>query len=134
MQRRSFLAGIFAGAAAPAIVRASSLMKIWVPPQEVLTLDGPEWFYANRQGEDIAAVMSKAQQAIDELCGIRPWSLVANDPMQQARADRMEAMMRAEMRGSGLSILTAAQQRLDRELRREQSAMLRRVYEELLLK
>ena len=31
--RRSFLAGILGAAAAPAIVKAESLMKLWVPPQ-----------------------------------------------------------------------------------------------------
>lgn len=31
MQRRSFLSGIIAAAAAPAIVKAGSLMPIWVP-------------------------------------------------------------------------------------------------------
>jgi hypothetical protein len=39
MRRRSFLAGLLAGAAAPAIVRAESLMKLWVPPApRVITL------------------------------------------------------------------------------------------------
>lgn len=31
MQRRSFIAGILGAAAAPAIVKADSLMKLWVP-------------------------------------------------------------------------------------------------------
>jgi len=34
--RRSLIAGIFGAAAAPAIVRAESLMKIWVPTQGVV--------------------------------------------------------------------------------------------------
>jgi hypothetical protein len=34
--RRSFLAGLLAAAAAPAIVRAESLMKLWVPPQDII--------------------------------------------------------------------------------------------------
>jgi hypothetical protein len=33
LQRRFFLGGILALPAAPAIVRAESLMKIWVPPE-----------------------------------------------------------------------------------------------------
>ncbi len=33
--RRGFLLGMLALGAAPAIVRAESLMRIWVPPQEV---------------------------------------------------------------------------------------------------
>lgn len=38
--RRGFLLGMLALGAAPAIVRAESLMRIWVPPQRnVLTLD-----------------------------------------------------------------------------------------------
>jgi hypothetical protein len=36
MQRRSFLAGMLAVAAAPAIVRASSLMPLWVPKKEII--------------------------------------------------------------------------------------------------
>ena len=37
-RRNLMLAGIFAAASAPAIVRASSLMKIWVPPKPKLIL------------------------------------------------------------------------------------------------
>lgn len=36
MNRRGFLQSCLALAAAPAIVRAESLMKIWVPPQEII--------------------------------------------------------------------------------------------------
>ena len=36
MDRRSFLKVMLAAASAPAIVRADSLMKIWVPPTEAL--------------------------------------------------------------------------------------------------
>lgn len=56
--RRSFLAGILAAGAAPAIVRASSVMKLWVPPEPVweffstsftcdvsLPLSGDGWVY-----------------------------------------------------------------------------------------
>ncbi len=35
MNRRGFLASCLALSAAPAIVRAESLMKLWVPPQEI---------------------------------------------------------------------------------------------------
>ena len=34
--RRSFLAGLVAAAAAPAIVRSESLMKLWVPAQDII--------------------------------------------------------------------------------------------------
>jgi len=34
--RRGFLGSIFAAAAAPVFVRAESLMKIYVPPQEIV--------------------------------------------------------------------------------------------------
>src|SRR3954469_6278684 len=37
MHRRSFLSAILVGATAPAIVRASSLMPLWVPKQEIVT-------------------------------------------------------------------------------------------------
>jgi len=36
VSRRGFLTGILALGAAPAIVRAESLMRIWVPPQEMV--------------------------------------------------------------------------------------------------
>ena len=35
MNRRGFLASCLIASAAPAIVRAESLMKLWVPPQEI---------------------------------------------------------------------------------------------------
>ena len=35
--RRGFLGSIFAAAAAPVFVRAESLMKIYVPPQGIIT-------------------------------------------------------------------------------------------------
>ncbi len=37
MQRRSFLAGVLAAGAAPAIVKADSIMKLWVPRK-------PPWY------------------------------------------------------------------------------------------
>lgn len=42
--RRGFLGSIFAAAAAPAIVRAESLMKIYVPPQEILLLEAGQGY------------------------------------------------------------------------------------------
>lgn len=43
MNRRSFLGGLLA---APAIVRAESLMKIWVPPKEVLVVKDQQRYMA----------------------------------------------------------------------------------------
>jgi hypothetical protein len=40
MNRRGFLAAILAAASAPAIVQADSLMRIFVPPQEIVILWG----------------------------------------------------------------------------------------------
>lgn len=40
IQRRSFLGSILALAAAPSIVRASSLMPLWVPPKAIIWGDG----------------------------------------------------------------------------------------------
>ncbi len=34
--RRSFIGGLVAAAAAPALVRSESLMKLWVPPQDII--------------------------------------------------------------------------------------------------
>ncbi len=36
MKRRSFLAGLIVAASAPAIVRASSMMPLWVPKKEIV--------------------------------------------------------------------------------------------------
>lgn len=60
MQRRSFLASMLAIAAAPAIVRAESLMKIaprqiWVPPLRPEALDGWKTF---------TVVMSATQRTV----------------------------------------------------------------------
>lgn len=42
MKRRGFLLGIGAALAAPAIVRAESLMKLWVPKRELLIAESLE--------------------------------------------------------------------------------------------
>jgi hypothetical protein len=64
--RRGFLGSIFAAAAAPVFVRAESLMKIYVPPQEIAyeTL-GPYDInsYTYRDGSTILT----RQQMIDQL-------------------------------------------------------------------
>jgi len=64
--RRGFLGAMFAAAAAPAIVRAESLMKIYVPPQEIAyeTL-GPYDInsYTYRDGSTVLT----RQQMIDQL-------------------------------------------------------------------
>jgi hypothetical protein len=41
--RRGFLLGIGAALAAPAIVRADSLMKLWVPPKPKLVVEEVYW-------------------------------------------------------------------------------------------
>jgi len=46
MNRRGFLGGLLA---APAIVRAESLMKIWVPPKEVLVPQDPRRYLAKNR-------------------------------------------------------------------------------------
>lgn len=46
MSRRGFLGGLLA---APAIVRAESLMKIWVPPKEVLVPQDPRRYLAKNR-------------------------------------------------------------------------------------
>ena len=40
MQRRGLLMAVLAGATAPAFVRASSLMRVVMPPQEIII---PKW-------------------------------------------------------------------------------------------
>jgi hypothetical protein len=46
MNRRGFLNGILATAIAPAIVRSESLMKIWVPSQEIVVADNMAMMHA----------------------------------------------------------------------------------------
>jgi len=64
--RRGFLGAIFAAAAAPAIVRAESLMKIYVPPQEIVyeTL-GP--YDINSYTYSDGSTILTRQQMIDQL-------------------------------------------------------------------
>lgn len=52
LQRRSFIGGILALAAAPAIVRPESLMKIWVPPEREIEVTklGPYDIQAGQYG------------------------------------------------------------------------------------
>jgi hypothetical protein len=68
--RRGFLGSIFAAAAAPAIVRAESLMKIYVPPQEIAyeTL-GPYDInsYTYRNGSTILTRQQIIEQMLPEL-------------------------------------------------------------------
>ncbi len=40
LSRRSLLLGLTAALAAPAVVRAESLMKLWVPPNRHFSLNG----------------------------------------------------------------------------------------------
>lgn len=49
MQRRSFLAGMLAACAAPAVVKASSLMKIVAPAQSIWLPTTDEWGYGARK-------------------------------------------------------------------------------------
>jgi|LakMenEpi03Aug12_release.lakeMendotaPanAssembly.Ray.scaffolds.fasta_scaffold2345287_1 hypothetical protein len=64
VSRRGFLTGMLALGAAPAIVRAESLMRLWVPPQEVLTLDAirraASQLMANRMAEPYFVVIDPA--------------------------------------------------------------------------
>ena len=70
--RRGFLGSIFAAAAAPAIVRAESLMKIYVPPQGIITdVQLEEALYQNLSA-GYSRNMAKSsiltrQQVIDDL-------------------------------------------------------------------
>lgn len=48
MKRRSFLAGMLGAAIAPAIVRSESLMKIYVPKEDIITLNFRVGDHVNR--------------------------------------------------------------------------------------
>lgn len=63
MNRRSFLAAILAASAAPAIVRASSLMPLWTPRED---------FFVPWSGDSLSIVcsMAEAQAEVNRICGI----------------------------------------------------------------
>ena len=51
-QRRIFLKGLLAVVAAPAIVKADNLMKIWVPPEpRIVTSSVPQQIYVEYANE-----------------------------------------------------------------------------------
>lgn len=62
MNRRSFLAAILAASAAPAIVRASSLMPLWTPPRTI-----PWQFEELQWSEDTLSVVRQMQAHQAEL-------------------------------------------------------------------
>jgi len=68
--RRSLIAGIFGAAAAPAIVRAESLMKIWVPTQGVVRVVGRGEYTVRQWTEDKYGRLLYA----DEIATV-PWKL-----------------------------------------------------------
>jgi len=70
MDRRGFLAGIFATATAPAIVRAESLMKIWVPEQKIITGQEIMAKYHNMSLEEIvtATILAHKEEIVRNIC------------------------------------------------------------------
>ena len=50
MNRRGFLGAMLAAGTAPALVRAESLMKLWVPPQELVSPPTTIWHAQMEQG------------------------------------------------------------------------------------
>lgn len=70
MNRRGFLNGILATGMAPAIVRSESLMKIWVPSQEIIIDTGGYLLppIPPARSADIANLMNKMlEQHIKDL-------------------------------------------------------------------
>jgi hypothetical protein len=68
--RRGFLTGMLALGAAPAIVRAASLMPIWVPPQELMIgrYEGFNFYKTVAIPDDYYTIMHpSAEQAMREL-------------------------------------------------------------------
>lgn len=67
--RRGFLTGILALGAAPAIVRAESLMRLWVPPQELLVADWTldDRYYRGNVEQPIIFVHPAWEEAMREI-------------------------------------------------------------------
>lgn len=72
--RRSFLLGLTAAFAAPAVVRADSLMKLWVPPLPIVWGDG-----VHDDAPGLNALLAGERAAIKSGCvGVRgPATVVA---------------------------------------------------------
>lgn len=69
MDRRNFLTSILALGAAPAIVSADNLMKIWVPPEKRITTLA-DW--ARESGAIPASVINSMEQMNDIIDDL-PW-------------------------------------------------------------
>lgn len=79
--RRSFLAGILAGAAAPAFVRSESLMGLWVPKE-------PQWVgFDLGAGADITVLMKWINDEQQRLCGVPPYAIVLPPWLYRHRAE-----------------------------------------------
>lgn len=52
MNRRGFLKAMLAGMAAPAIVKSENIMKIWTPPEDIITYDPLVTIPDNFGGQD----------------------------------------------------------------------------------
>lgn len=132
MKRRSFLAGLTAGAvAAPTIVRASSLMKLWVPKAVEL----PPLVFGFDPGSaagDSLGLSLWQRDLVDAVAGYG-FKLVATDTWNQPVADRIEVTIRRQLQvQGGLSMLMAAQRERDRELRKAMREMAGRTLDEIL--
>ena len=53
MNRRSLLTSLIGALAAPAVVRADNLMKLWVPPEPKIIVAEQDWGLLFRQNDDI---------------------------------------------------------------------------------
>ncbi len=89
MQKRGFLKLILASAAAPAIIKADSLMKIWVPPQKIQVVGGymTATMVARQSLEMLAknmAFMSDIHREWDALIGLDKMTIKIKQPSRYA--------------------------------------------------
>ena len=72
MQRRSFLASILTAGAAPAIIKADSLMKLWVPPARRII---PVGYLSFSGSMNPPAIIWDRALTHDEIAGLtkNPW-------------------------------------------------------------
>lgn len=65
--RRAFLFGAAGLLAAPAVVRAESLMKLWVPPMRHFSINGSDWKYHSLVLDFVATMESFEDNLYDSL-------------------------------------------------------------------
>lgn len=97
MQRRSFLSGILAAAAAPAIVKTNSLMPIWTPKWHTGGVANPVvwWPGASHRNESWDTFVLMQIQAVAENLGVPLDDILRQSPVTRVQySSARESLLR----------------------------------------